>query len=197
MIFKSTAVPSEVAGNMVNFYPPSLPVMFQLKSAASPLAKLLTNVWNRGGHDVVRMTQVSKDERGTDVKVVHESAISTDLAKLRSEQANSGIKDLLDQIFADQNRQLLGRVLMDSLRDDCPRKPTPKQIDEFMEDLDIVILGQMVQGMLRASKEAFRPLERWVKTLIDQLRARSGQESVPSGSPSLVPQEDVLPEVTD
>ena len=134
-LFKSKTVFSTVSGVEVEFWSLSFPIMFQLKSAVGPISKVVMNLFRGGRNDVSRFQEDSRDKDGAPVRVVQEVAITPEMAKMRVEQTNKVIQEALDGLFADQNRLLIGRVLMDSMRNICKRKPETKEIEDFLESL--------------------------------------------------------------
>ena len=188
-LFKSKTVTSSVGGIEVEFWSCSFPVLFMLKSAVGPISKLFLNLFRGNRQDVSRFQEDTRDKDGAPVRVVQEQAITPEMAKMRAEQTNKSVQDALDGIFADQNRLLLGRVLMDSMRNVCPRKPEVKQIEEFLADLDLGQVVEMLQGVAKANAEVFGPLVRsWLAQASALLRAR-GLSALPTSSESSEPSE--------
>lgn len=177
-LFKSKSVMSKVGDQDVEFFSLSFPVLFQLKSAVGPISKVLTGYFRSARHDVGRFEERTKDEKGDDRTIIQQQPITPEMAKLRAEQATKSMQEALDGIFADQNRILIGRILMDSLRGSQPRKPTPEQIELFLADLDLGQVVELFQGVVKANAEVFGPLvQGWVARLQSQLRAQASSAS--------------------
>jgi len=196
-LFKSKTVTSTVSGVEVEFWSVSFPVMFQLKSAAGPIAKLLMNLFRNGRNDVSRFQEDSVAKEGTPVRVIQETAVTPEMVKVRTDQTNRTIQEALDGLFADQNRLLIGKVLMDSMRGICPRKPDNKQIEEFLADLDLGQVVEMFQGVAKATAEVTGPLvRRWLTDMSALLRGRvsSVLPTSEAGSVSDVQSEQGLPD---
>jgi len=172
-LFKSKTVFSEVSGQQVEFWSCSFPVLFQLKSAVGPISKGVMSLFRGNRNDVSRFQEDTKTKDGSPSRVIQEMAITPEMAKVRAEQNNKAIQEALDAIFADQNRLLLGKVLMDSMRGICKRKPEPKEIEDFLADLDFGIVVEMLMGVAKANAEVFGPLVRtWLKQAASLLRDR-------------------------
>ncbi len=189
-LFKSKTVTSPVSGVEVEFWSCSFPVLFKLKSAVSPISKLVMNLFKGARHDVSRYQEDSRDKEGQPHRVVQELAITPEMLKTRTEQTNKMLQEALDGLFTDQNRQLIGIVLMDSMRSVCPRKPDTKQIEDFLADLDLGQVVEMLQGVAKANAEVFGPLVRkWLMQAATLLRDRvssvsptSAESSEPNGN---------------
>jgi hypothetical protein len=202
-LFKSKTVFSQVSDQQVEFWSCSFPVLFQLKSAVGPISKAVMSLFKGNRNDVSRFQEDTKNKDGTPSRVIQEMAITPEMAKVRAEQSNKAIQEALDGIFADQNRLLIGKVLMDSMRGVCKRKPTVPEIEEFLADLDFGIIVEMLTGVAKANAEVFGPLVRtWLKQAASLLRERvssvsptsdvsnlSGEPSEPESlvGPQLVP----------
>jgi hypothetical protein len=173
-MFKSKSVTSKVGDQDVEFFSLSFPVLFALKSAVGPISKLLSSFFRSTRHDVGRFEEHTRDKDGAPVKVIQQQAISPEMAKLRAEQSAKAMQEALDGLFADQNRLLIGRILMDSLRGMQPRKPTPEQIENFLAELDLGQVVELLQGVAKANAEVFGPLvQGWVSKLQSQLHAQA------------------------
>jgi hypothetical protein len=184
-LFRSKTITSTVSGTEVEFWSLSFPVMFQLKSAVGPVSKVVMNLFRGGKNDVSRFQEDSRDKDGAPVRVVQEMAISPEMARMRTEQINKTIQEALDGLFADQNRLLIGKVMMDSMRGICPRKPDNKQIEDFLADLDLGQVVEILQGVAKANAEVFGPLVRtWLNQAAALLRDRVSSASPTSNENS-------------
>lgn len=185
-LFKSKSVMSKVGDQDVEFFSLSFPVLFAMKSAVGPVAKVLGNLFRPATNDVGRFQEDTRDPKnGGPVRVTQQQPISLELAKFRSEQSTKNMHEAIEAIFADQNRLLIGRILMDSMRGICPRKPEPKAIEEFLADLDLGIVVEMVQGVVKANAEVFGPLAQgWATKAGDLLRAQASSASPTSSEPA-------------
>lgn len=204
-LFKSKFVTSKVGDQDVDFYSLSFPVLFALKSAVGPISKVISGLFNRSRTDVGRFEEHSRDKDGAPVKIIQQQPISPEMAKLRAEQQAKATQEAVEAIFGDQNRLLIGRILMDSMRGICKRKPETREIEDFLSDLDLGLVVEMLQGVVKANAEVFGPLvQGWVAQIQNLLRAQassafptlqkqtskseSSEQDEPSG-PRLVPKE--------
>lgn len=177
-MFKSKSITAKVGDTDVEFFSLSFPVLFAMKSAVGPVAKVLSSLFSSNRNLVGRFQEDTKDTQGSPVRVVQEQAMTPEMAKLRAEQSTKTVQEATEALFADQNRMLIGRILMDSMRGICPRKPTPVQIEEFLAELDLGQVMEMIQGVLRANAEVFGPLGRDLgQKATALLRAQASSES--------------------
>jgi len=173
-MFKSKSVMSKVGDQDVEFFSLSFPVLFQLKSAVGPVSKLLSG-FGRASNDVAKITQ----GEGAD-KIVQEQAITPEMAKVRADLKAKALQEAMDGIFADQNRLLIGRVLMDSMRSSQPRKPTVEQIELFLADLDLGQIIDMLQGVVKANAAVFGPLAQALGAQIRNLLRAQASSVLPT-----------------
>jgi hypothetical protein len=186
-LFKNKTVTSKVSDVEVEFWSCSFPVLFKLKSAVGPISKLVMNLFRGSKHDVSRFQEDSRNKEGQPVRVTQEMAISPEMVKVKADHTNKLLQEALDGLWSDQNRLLIGIVLMDSMRSHCPRKPDTKAIEEFLADLDLGQIIEMLQGVAKANAEVFGPLVRkWLTEAATLLRARVSSVS-PISSESETP----------
>jgi hypothetical protein len=177
-MFKSKSVTSKVGDVDVEFYSLSFPVLFALKSAVGPISKVLSGFFRSARHDVGRFEEHSRDKDGAPVKIIQQQPITPEMAKLRAEQSQKTMQDAVEAIFAESNKLLIGRILMDSMRGICKRKPETKEIEEFLADLDLGQVVEMLQGVVKANAEVFGPLAQgWAAKAQSLLRAQASSES--------------------
>jgi hypothetical protein len=195
-LFKSKTVTATVSGVEVEFWSCSFPVLFQLKSAVGPISKLVMGLFKGGRNDVGRYQEDSRNKEGQPIRVTQEMAITPEMVKVRAEQTNKMIQEALDGLFADQNRLLIGKVLMDSMRGiGLPRKPETKEIEAFLQDLDLEQVVEMLQGVAKANAEVFGPLVRaWLKQVSALLHDRVSSVSPISGESNKSSEKSAQPE---
>jgi hypothetical protein len=183
-MFKAKSVFSKVGDQDVEFFSLSFPTLFAMKSAVGPIAKVLSNLFRGARQDVGRFQEDSKDPKtGGPVRVVQEQPISVEMAKLRYEQSQKTMTEAVEAIFADQNRLLIGRILMDSLRSSQPRRPSVEQIENFLADLDLGMVVELIQGVVKANAEVFGPLgSGWAAKAEALLRAQASSASPTSSA---------------
>lgn len=192
-MFKSKSVISKVGDTDVEFFSLSFPTLFAMKSAVGPIAKVLSGIFS--GRGLTGRFEQTKDGE----TIINQQALTPEMFKLRAEQSAATMRDAVEAIFSDQNRLLVGRILMDSMRGlpQCPRKPSVPQIEEFLADLDLGQIIEMLNGVAKANAEVFGPLvQGWLRKAQSQLRDRALSASpigdaseanapVPSAPPSM------------
>ena len=95
---------------------------------------------------------------------------SPEMVRYRSEQKKTSIKAAMDALFADSTRFKIIRIIMDSLRDDCPADPTEEEVKQFAdhESMDINTFIEFVKGFLAANTAIFGELGNLVRERINK-----------------------------
>lgn len=171
----------EVSGVEWQFYPISVDCAIKLRSLGGPLVSALTVLFARNSNDVrqiVREFDASATESAGRESVVE--AISPELATLRSKERRDALKEAVDTVFDPENKNMVGQVLMDSLRDMFPRDTRrdwpPAQ--EFMKHFDVVTLREAVVGLIKANVEVFGPFAKKITEVIDTVLSKAIDEAV-------------------
>lgn len=160
---------SEINGVDVDFYPVSIVCAFDIKEAIKPLARAFASLLS--DHSGDRGYTSSKSEDGFEQTVVQ--PMKVDLAELRAKQRDSAILDLVDSVTERRSRVALGRLIMDSMRDEFPsRKHEQKDVEEFLERVDVDSMVQLVKGVLKANARVFGPFGRKIGQLLGTLSER-------------------------
>lgn len=153
-------VDQEVNGQQMRFYPVSLRLAFRMRSFLAPIAKALT-VLLPNEQDDTRLTGYEnrsvKQADGTEMQTTEVGAIRPEILQQINSRRERAIEDLVMAVTSEENANLIAELIMDSLRDDFPRKPSPSQIQEFREEMDIDSLLQALAGFGKANKKIFDP----------------------------------------
>jgi len=144
-------VEHEIDGQSHKFWPISVGTLFKLRGLAKPLAKalaaLLSNSQNDIGSEVVKSGEHQK---------VSTQPITSDLAKLRFEQRQGAIEQLMEGVFNDGSAKVLAELVIDSMREDFPDRKTDTQ--SFLRDIPAPVFMEMLAGVAKANKKLFDPL---------------------------------------
>ncbi len=171
-----SAVEHSVNGNVLRFYPNRIGLLNELAEISKPIAHALATLFtNDDRSDTTSTSESYLDKPRKDMKTGIETAeskvdkivveaVSPEVADHRRKERNAAIDELLDGITNERNRLLIGKLLMDSLRDEFPYKKDrpPAEIEEFLdgdnekyEGLDAPMLVEMVTGWLKANAKVF------------------------------------------
>jgi hypothetical protein len=169
---KST--PHEVGGKKLNFYPMSIGLAFKLKSIGKPLGAALSVLFTNDKNDAGTKIRLVANEHGTQDSEQIGEPISPELAALRLKQKSDAISNLIDAITADSTQELLGTVIMDSLRDQF--KDSRPSTEEFVTNVHMPQLVEMLIGVAKANKGVFGPLTGEFETALDKARKAVGDK---------------------
>lgn len=159
-LLSPSSVEKEILGETYRFY----------SVGVRTAAKLSSTIANLAGHIAVLMGGGQKDQGSTiedytapggeAVSKTHSDPINPDLAKLRADQRRSSVTQALTQLMDQKTRQVLGELLMDSMRDDFPRGQArnAEEAREFVDQMDLPVLVQFLAGLIEANKNFFGDL---------------------------------------
>lgn len=144
----------EINGTPVNFYPVSIVCAFNIKEAIKPFARAFASLLADTSGD--RGYTSSKSADGFEQTVV--KPMGVELAELRAKQRDAAVLDLVDSVTEVRSRTALGRLIMDSMRDEFPsRKHEQNDVNDFLEKVDTDTMIQLVKGVLKANARVFGP----------------------------------------
>ncbi|HUT78331.1 MAG TPA: hypothetical protein VM285_11620 [Polyangia bacterium] len=153
--------PCEVAGRTINFYPVSVRMAFKLKDIGKPLAKAVQALmFTRRDQDVKQDSEeYVNDQTGDFVKKHSVAPLTTELAEYRDKQKGESLDALVETLFADPSRDIIARLMIDSLRDEYEpayrKNPPGPDVDTFFDDIDIAALRPMVLALAKANSKVF------------------------------------------
>lgn len=188
-----TAQPFEhvVNGVSCKFYPITFGTTFKLREPAKAILKALSGLMTNRREDVGRESvETTAPDGGRQTRVTVQP-IAVDLARMRADQTQSLLADLVMTVMSDGNATMLALLIMDSMRDTYPPEKRKNQIElqRFVEETPATIVVEMLMGVAKANAKLFDPLKGWVATLNATLRDSLGslvqavQESVPQQQP--------------
>lgn len=155
------------------FYPISVGLAFKLRSVAKPLTKALTTLLGDTKEDTGSIQRVVANAQGTSDQEIVIEPISADLARLRHEQRQKAVEELVEALTAEANLEIVGDILVDSLREDFPpgdkSNPTGKQ---FMAEITLPNVPDLLIGVAKANKGVFGPLVSKVGAMMSGLKAQ-------------------------
>lgn len=152
----------------INFYPVSVRVAFRLKTMAKPLAQAINTLFSEGKNDTGQTTRTSVDPDGSRYEETVLEGVNPELAKYRDDRRDKAIAEIIEAFTDPKNQMVVSELLMDSMRDDFPRKPSAEDINGFIESLSVDVLMQMLMGVAKAN---FGVLE---GKLAEAVRQRAG-----------------------
>ena len=157
----------EVNGEALRFYPVSVGVMFKLRRIAKPLAGALSVLFTSQNSDY---GVIQREFDNGKSKETSTEAIPVKLAELRTRERADAIEKLVEAVTDPKNADVIGAVVIDSLRDVFPRRgpavrDNPKP-GEWLESLGADTLVLLLRGVAAANKDVIGPLGDRVQAVV-------------------------------
>jgi hypothetical protein len=208
------SIKHQVNGQEFRFYPNRMALLTEARDLAEPIAKAINTLFADQTRDA--SSNVKRHHEGDFfMEDIHTDAIDIEMAKHRVAERNEAIQTIMGTLADTRALMLLGKLFMDSLRDEFPyaKERDPREVDEFLygdddedseyQGLDAPVLMELFQGWMKANASTFgasgESLVGLVKAKIEGLQADSERASETpdptSGEPSKTPSSPQL--VTD
>lgn len=172
----------EVNGIELMFYPISISTAFNLKQVARPLASSFATLMSDNSGDRGHTSMTSKGQDGEDIEQITVNPMSVELANLRASQKEKAILDFIEAFTEPRSTNVIIRVLMDSLRDEFPRKQEQQDVEDFKDKLDTSTTMQLLHGVMKANKGVFGPFTKRIEALIHTATAKVTVSQEPNES---------------
>jgi len=178
-----TFISHKVGDKELHFYPISVKFIFELKMLGKPIAQALTSLFINKENDTGATTQSVEDSKKgyKEIKTTVDP-ITVEVAILRTSQKQEVFETLFEAISNQDNGMLLGRMLMDSLREDFDKKEREDRnlALEFIQLMDLATLKDMILGLVKANSKVLGPLEsmaaQFSKTILSSLPTREDEK---------------------
>jgi hypothetical protein len=171
----------EIDGRECNFYRVSLKALFDLKNVAKPLVRALTSLFQgvgqeNGGRSIKKDHSLADGTKGQET-IEEVDGIDPTLAKVKIEEREKAIGDLIDAFLDETNVKVIARLIMDSMRDDFARPITPQAVAEFVQTVDPGTLVAMVKGLVQANVGVLGPLAPRLQEALGKFQNAAGAAS--------------------
>lgn len=197
------SVKHSVNGQEFRFYPNRMALLNEARDLSGPIARAINTLFADQSRDA-----------GSNVKRQHDGdffmedittdALDIGMAKHRVQERNDAIETILGTLADSRSMLLLGKLFMDSLRDEFPydKNRHPSEVETFLfgeddedaeyEGLDMPQVVEMFQGWMKANAtvfgEAGEQMVGMVRAKIEGLRESNSEPTVPTnGEPSKTP----------
>jgi len=189
----------EFGGREWRFYPNHMEYLEELKEVSEPLALAMSTLFVDKRMDLSSASEKQEDANDGSVYTKESfEGLTPETASFRDTQRTNAIKECLSGITNMRTRLLMGKLLMDSLRDDFTRTEVNSQaeVQAFMHGddgpegfggLTLPTMVAFVKGWLGANAEVFGDAG---KQLVDKVKTQlsavtTGPDSkTPSSTPS-------------
>lgn len=149
-----------------NFYPVRVARVLtgDLKDIIEPVSDAIQVLLQPRNADQEVLEEIAPD--GTVARGV--KPMSAEMARYRAEKRKETMKAAMEAVFADATRYKLTRLIMDSLRDDCPADPSDEDVKAFAdhETMDVVRFSAFFKGFLAANTAIFGDLGKLIRERI-------------------------------
>lgn len=154
-------VQKDIGGKTWKFFAFRTPMLHELLSLSKPIARAVATLLSgeRGLRGVKSKTVTTDDRRSGLAQTVTDTetpAMTLEHMTARRTERDSAIDELVGVVTAD-GRNLLGRVIVDSLREDFPGRTSDEDVAEFWSSLDLATATQMLAGVMEANADVIRP----------------------------------------
>jgi len=145
------------------FYPNRVGLLPDLAEISRPLAKALSSLFVDRSRDTSVVEKVMTQDK---TRVVESTvqAVSPETMSARAKERADAMDELVDAVRDERNRIILGRLLMDSLRDEFPYSPqrSAEDVLAFLEPdgrdyqgVDMPLLIELAKGWIAANQKVF------------------------------------------
>lgn len=151
-----------------NFYPISVKALLSSREVLKPLARALRVLFAQNTSD-----QGTTRRTVGDAGEILISPIAPELAKLRHEQVDKALAELIDALTDDKNATVIGQLLVDALRDDFERDSMdPASCLAFVRGMDATTLSDMIVGFAKGNKKVLGPFGEILGETLGQFSAQ-------------------------
>jgi len=188
--FSPTSTEHEVQGTVMQFYPARVYLVGKLRGFLKPLFQSLATLGASSDTDISREHTESKGADGEYQMRTALSAMDPALVQMRATQKENAINNIVDNLTADASLKAIATLIIDSLRDDYPERPTDAELKEFVENVPLPAMVSLLTGVVKANREVFGPLTARVSAAVATLKRRLEvveDGGAPPPQPSVVP----------
>ena len=187
--FKKKSTPRTIDDVEFQFYPVrvALVVTGQMREMLEPVSDAIQVLLHPRSLD-----QEVLEEQTPDGSIARcRKPVLPEVARMRSESKSKAISAALAKLFSDDTRYMVGRLIMDSLRDDCPASPSDQDVRSFVDapEMDVARFGEFVRGFLAANAAIFGDLGNVIRERMEAVMTKMMQPEVPESGDSVASEE--------
>ena len=176
------SIEHDVGDKTISFYPMSVGMAFRARPLGKHIARLLSLIFTKQDKDcdtTEREIHDAKDLPPSKELII--SAAAPEVLRMRAERQDALFQEIVDSLLADDNKQLLCDLLMDSMREEFPKDQRPK-VGELLDGISLPVLTELMIGVGKANKAVFGPLEQKMAGISAHVIAKL-QVKAESGAP--------------
>jgi len=171
----------DVAGNTLHFYPNRMALLEEARDLSAPVAKAVSVLFADESKD--NSSAVKRHHEGEFyMEDITTDAITVEMAEHRQSERDKAIDQILSSLADARSLILLGRLFMDSLREEFEykRNRPAQEVEEFLygeegeewNGLDAPDLIQLFSGWMKANSKVFGDVG---EKMVGLVRERMGQ----------------------
>lgn len=152
----------DLGDRTIKFFPISASLLFQLKPIAAPILKAILEVMSSNVNDVSieeRSTHSATEGMTGNERII--SAIAPELVRTRAELQSKSIDACLETLMSESSRLIVGRLLMDSMREEPGMGPAAARnatkVGAFVDSIDAPTMVRMFVALSKANEEVLAP----------------------------------------
>jgi hypothetical protein len=198
------SIKHDVCGREFRFYPNRMALLTEARDLSGPIAKAINTLFVDQSRDA-SSTVKRQHEGDFFMEDIQTEGLAIDMAKHRLVERNDAIETVLGTLADPRSILLLGKLFMDSLRDDFPYSKDRKaaDVEEFLfgdddgddaeyQGLDMPMLVELFRGWMKANAtvfgEAGESLVGLVRAKIEGIANSNSETTDPTnGDPSKTP----------
>ncbi len=162
-------VEHKVGDKTLRFYPNRMALLTEARDLSAPVAQAVSVLFADQSRDSSSHVKRLKDggKEGGQMEEITTEAVTKEMAEYRQKQREQAIERIMGVLADERSKLLLGKLWMDSLRDEFPyRKSRPAtEIESFLygserdddsyTGLDLPMMIELFKGWMKANAQVF------------------------------------------
>ena len=174
-----------IGGREFLFYAFRPPMVAELLGLGATLSSSIATFMDKGeGDRGFKSRTINTDDTAGKAEQSESEHLpaSLDVIKFRAEQRSNAIKSFTEALIGKESRNLLARIVCDSMRDEFDEGGAAQEdVEEFWNSLDLGLAAEFVSGAMEANVSVIRPLvERVGLNWRSELQAALSQAITPA-----------------
>lgn len=145
----------DVNGKTIRFYAISPFTLGKVRKPLSKLVRAISVVMSGGKEDRGHVVEDFGEGESFAGRRFTQNPINPDLAKIRTEQRAEALEEAVSTLLDDQHRIAVAELIAGSMRDDFERRPKAQDLEDFMEQVDLPTLVELVTGVFASNTKVF------------------------------------------
>ena len=189
------SIEHEVSGEKFRFYPNRMALLTEARDLAEPVAKAISVLFadeSRDSGSGVKRHREGEGDSSFYMEDIQTEPITKEMAEYRQGERDRAIESIFGTLADARSRLLLGKLFMDSLRDEFPYREdrSTADVEEFLygseseddeyDGLDMPVLIELFRGWMKANAQTFgdvgEKLVGLVRSKMERLQTESDSE---------------------